>query len=420
MELFQSSPHTLAEKLRPTLLEHFIGQEHLLGKSKPLRILIEKDKIQSLIFYGPPGTGKTTLAKLISRITRSDFIEVNATDSSVKEIRSISKAAADKKRFQQQRTILFIDEVHRFNKAQQDVLLPFVEKGDVIFIGATTFNPFFYITPALNSRTLIFEFYKLNEIQLGKILQRALENSKLNLEEEARKFLIHNSNGDARVLLNRLEILFSVYEEPVTLSKKEVFEIFPKHAFSYERADDHYDVISAFIKSIRGSDPDAAIYWLAVMLEGGEDPRFVARRLAILAAEDIGLAEPGALAVINGGYDLVEKIGMPEARIILSEMTVYLASLPKSNSAYMAVEKALNHVRNNPVMRVPDHLKDSHYAGAKKLGRGKGYQYSHDFPYHYVKQNYTEKPVSFYEPGTLGREKKFKEYLEFLKTLKTR
>jgi putative ATPase len=222
------------------------------------------------------------------------------------------------------------------------------------------------------------------------------------------------------VLLNRLEILFSVYEEPVTLSKKEVFEIFPKHAFSYERADDHYDVISAFIKSIRGSDPDAAIYWLAVMLEGGEDPRFVARRLAILAAEDIGLAEPGALAVINGGYDLVEKIGMPEARIILSEMTVYLASLPKSNSAYMAVEKALNHVRNNPVMRVPDHLKDSHYAGAKKLGRGKGYQYSHDFPYHYVKQNYTEKPVSFYEPGTLGREKKFKEYLEFLKTLKTR
>ncbi len=402
--------NNLAEILRPITLNNFIGQSEILGDNKILKKLIEQDKISSVIFYGPPGTGKTSLAKIISNRTHSDFIEVNATDSNVKEIRSICKKAGEKQLYQK-KTILFIDEVHRFNKAQQDVLLPFVEKGDVTFIGATTFNPHFYITPALNSRTLIFEFKKFDQKELLMILNRALEKLKINLDEEAILVMLNSCNGDARVLLNRLDIL-SLFKNEGVITSEELLNTFPKNSFSYERSDDHYDTISAFIKSIRGSDADAALYYLAVMIEGGEDPRFIARRLAILAAEDIGLAEPGAIAVIAGGFELVEKIGLPEARIILSEMTIYLSLLPKSNSAYLAIDKALNYVKNNPTLKIPTYLKDAHYAGAKKLGRGKGYQYPHDYPNHYVKQEYTEKKINFYEPGSLGREQRLKEFYD--------
>lgn len=415
--LFEKKPSTLAERLRPNSLDEMVGQSHLISEGKTLRRLLQKDKISSLIFYGPPGTGKTTLAKIISKVSQADFNEINATGSSVKIVRDICEKASEQRRYYQKRTILFIDEVHRFNKAQQDVLLPFVERGDIIFIGATTFNPFFYITPALNSRSLLFEFQPLDEKDLCKIIDKAIHFMNIDLQDSAKDFLIKTSNQDARVLLNRLELLDNLYDnEKIDVDKLK--EIFPNHAFSYERADDHYDVISAFIKSVRGSDANAALYWLAVMIEGGEDPRFIARRLAILAAEDIGLAEPGALAIIAGGFDMVEKIGMPEARIILSEMTLYLASLPKSNSACIAIDKALAYVKNNVFQGVPAHLKDAHYQGAKKLKRGINYLYPHNYPYHYIDQTYTKEPVSFYEPGDLGREKRFKEYFNFLKTLK--
>lgn len=413
-DLFDYSPssHNLAQRLRPTTLEQFVGQEHLLDQGKALYTLIKKDKLPSLIFFGPPGTGKTSLAQLISKLTKALFQEINATQASVKDVREICQKAQESQKFYKQKTILFIDEVHRFNKAQQDVLLPFVEKGNIIFIGATTFNPFFYITPALNSRTLIFEFKKLSAKNLTQLLEKALLNTKVKLEPLAKEFLINQSHGDARVLLNRLEILLSIKEEGV-VSQKEISEIFNLHAFSYNRADDHYDIISAFIKSVRGSDPNAALYYLALMLEGGEDIRFIARRLAILAAEDIGLAEPGALAVMAGGYDLIEKIGMPEARIILAEMTLYLCGLPKSNSAYLAIDKALNYVKNNPLLPVPNYLKDSHAVG-KKTDKSQEYLYPHDFPLHFVKQNYLQSPLNFYTAGNLGREKLIKNYLEQL------
>lgn len=398
--------------MRPKTLEDFFGQDQILGKNRALRTLIEKDRLSSVIFYGPSGTGKTSLAKLISQLTQAEFVELNATDSSVKEVREICKKAGDNKRFYSKKTILFIDEVHRFNKAQQDVLLPFVESRDIVFIGATTFNPFFYITPALSSRTVLFEFKKLDSKALMQIFKKTASLYQVTFSDEAIDYLIKNSNGDARILLNRLETVLLIKEEG-QIELQDLKEFFPSHAFSYERAEDHYDVISAFIKSVRGSDPDAAVYYLAVMLEGGEDIRFIARRLAILAAEDIGLAEPGALAVIAGGYELVEKIGMPEARIILSEMTVYLACLPKSNSAYLAIDKAAAHVKENPVMKIPPYLKDTH-----AVGRTKDYKYPHDFDNHYIEQKYTDKPVQFYHPGFLGREKPLKDYLEFIKKIK--
>jgi len=420
----ESSRHQpLAARMRPRHLDEFAGQTHILGPGQLLRRAIEADRIQSLIFFGPPGTGKTSLAQIIARQTKSKFERLSGAESNVADMRRVLAAAANRLENTGQPTILFIDEIHRFNKAQQDVLLPDVESGVVRLIGATTHNPFFFVNSPLVSRSQIFELRPLTEDELFSLLQRALADAERGLghlkikgEENALRHLAKIADGDARKALNALEIA-ALTTAP---DKKGVVHIdlaaaeqsIQKKAVVYDDEDAHYDTISAFIKSMRGSDPDAALYWLAKMIHAGEDPRFIARRIVICAAEDVGLADPMALVLANTALQVAEFVGWPEARIPLAEATVYIATANKSNSAYMAIDAALEDVRSGRTLPVPEPLRDTHYAGAERLGHGQGYEYAHDHPGHFVAQDYLGTDKHYYEPTEQGVEKKIKERVE--------
>jgi putative ATPase len=417
----------LAVRMRPVTLDEFAGQEHIVGKGQLLRRAIEADRLSSIILYGPPGIGKTSLAWCIAHITKSYYVAVNATTSNVEELRKIIATAKYKKSSTNIKTILFIDEIHRFNKAQQDVLMPDIEEGNPILIGATIHNPYFYLASALLSRSMVCELKSLSDLDVLKILSsaladklRGLGNFKVKADKKALAFLSRICEGDARRALNALEI--GVLTTPkskegiVNFTLEVAAESIQKKPVLYDKDEDgHYDTASAFIKSMRGSDPDAAVYWLAKMLYAGEDPRFIARRICILASEDVGNADPLALVLANSAAQAVEFIGMPEARIILSQAVTYVASAPKSNAAYMAIEKATSDIEKGRVQEVPDHLKDTHYRGAEKLGHGEGYKYAHDYPEHYVKQKYTRRKVRYYEPTDIGFEAKIKQRLEKLR-----
>lgn len=422
----------LASRMRPESVDEIVGQEHILGEGKLLRRAILADKLNSLIFYGPPGTGKTTIAKVIANTTHALFEQINATSSGKKDMEEVVSKAKESLTMYGRKTILFIDEIHRFNKGQQDYLLPFVEDGTVILIGATTENPYFEVNPALVSRSLLFELQPLEPKDVEKLLQRAVEDEEKGmgaygavLEEDARTFLADICGGDARSALNALEIgVLSTAPSAdglihITLDVAE--ECIQRRKLRYDKGgDNHYDVISAFIKSMRGSDPDAAVYYLARMIEAGEDPKFIARRIMICAAEDVGMADPRALMVAAAADFALERVGMPEGQIPLSEAAVYVATAPKSNASYMAIENARNAVRQTQIKTVPPHLQDAHYKGAAKLGRGTGYKYAHDFPGHYVRQQYLPDELAgavFYEPGDNGYEKEVKEYMEWCKSL---
>jgi putative ATPase len=413
----------LAERIRPKTVNEFEGQRALLGEGKPIRLMIENDNLSSFILWGPPGTGKTTIARIIAEQTKSDFHQLNAVSSGVKDIREIIEIAKENK-LNGVRTVLFIDEIHRFNKAQQDALLHSVESGQIILIGATTENPSFEVIPALRSRARVYVLEELSKDDLHRILQYALTKdefiSSLNIKKIDEDFLIYLSCGDARSLLNILESA-SVQEmnkEEILISKTVLENIVQKKNILYDKAgEEHYNVISAFIKSVRGSDPDAALYWLARMLEGGEDPIFIARRLVVLASEDIGNASPNGLVLAEAAFNAIHQIGMPEARIILAQCTTYLASSPKSNAAYLGIESALGDVRNNPLYSVPIHLRNAPTKLMKDIGYGKAYKYAHDFENHFVEENYLPdelKGKQYYLPTENGQEKKLKDYLKFL------
>ena len=416
-------PQPLAARLRPRNLDEFVGQSHILAPGLLLRRAIEADRIQSLIFYGPPGTGKTSLAQIVASKTKSKFERLSGVESNVAEMRRVLASAANRLQNTGQATILFIDEIHRFNKAQQDVLLPDVEGGIVRLIGATTHNPFFFVNSPLVSRSQIFELRPLGEDDLFGLLQRALRDTeqglgymKIQADESALKHLARLADGDARKALNSLEIA-AVSTEPnpdgiVHIDLRTAEQSIQKKAVVYDDEDAHYDTISAFIKSMRGSDPDAALYWLAKMIHAGEDPRFIARRIVIHAAEDVGLADPMALVLANAAFQAAEFIGWPEARIPLAEATIYIATAPKSNSTVLAIGAAIEDVESGRTLAVPEHLRDAHYKGAKRLGHGEGYKYSHDFPEHFVTQDYLGAEKNYYKPTEQGAEKKIKERLE--------
>jgi len=413
----------LAARMRPRDLSEFVGQSHILGPGQLLRRAIEADRIQSLIFYGPPGTGKTSLAQIIARQTRSKFERLSGVESNVADMRRVLATAGNRLENKGQSTILFIDEIHRFNKAQQDVLLPDVEAGVVRLIGATTHNPFFFVNSPLVSRSQIFELRPLGEEDLFGLLKRALGDAerglgflKVVVEEAALRHLAKLSDGDARKALNALEIAaLTTSPDPagkvrITLTVAE--QSIQKKAVVYDDEDAHYDTISAFIKSMRGSDPDAALYWLAKMIHAGEDPRFIARRIVIHAAEDVGLADPMALVLANAAFQAAEFIGWPEARIPLAEATLYIATAAKSNSTVMAIDAAMKDVESGRTLPVPEHLRDASYRGAKRLGHGEGYKYVHDYPEHFVAQDYLGADKRYYEPTEQGVEKKIKERVE--------
>jgi putative ATPase len=413
----------LAARFRPRSLDEYVGQSHLLAPGKPLRRLIEADRLTSLILFGPPGVGKTSLAEVIARRTVCHFERLNGVEAAVSDLRRVLAAAVTRLKVNGRRTVLFVDEIHRFNKAQQDVLLPDVEAGSVRLIGATTHNPSFYINGPLVSRSQIFQLEPLTSAELSVLIdsaltdpERGLGRLKVDLTPEAREHLISTSEGDARRALNGLEIA-ALTTPPngagvVVIDATTIEECVQKKRVLYDRDEDqHYDTISAFIKSVRGSDPDAALYWLAKMIEAGEDPRFIARRLVILASEDIGLADPQGLVVAVAAHHAVEFIGMPEGKIPLAEATLYLACAPKSNSAVTGIGNALGAVQQDEVVQVPKHLRDAHYPGAKKLGHGEGYQYSHSFPGAIAPQRYGIEPGRFYEPTDHGYEAKIRARL---------
>jgi putative ATPase len=409
--------------MRPRDLGEFVGQSHILGPGQLLRRAIEADRIQSLIFYGPPGTGKTSLAQIIARQTRSKFERLSGVESNVADMRRVLSAAGNRLENTGQSTILFVDEIHRFNKAQQDVLLPDVEGGVVRLIGATTHNPFFFVNSPLVSRSQIFELRPLGEEDLYGLLQRSLADKERGLgfmniqaEEPALRHLAKLSDGDARKALNALEIA-AVTTAPapdgvIHLDLAVAEQSIQKKAVVYDDEDAHYDTISAFIKSMRGSDPDAVLYWLAKMIHAGEDPRFIARRILIHAAEDVGLADPMALVLASAAFQAAEFVGWPEARIPLAEAAIYIATAPKSNSTVMAIGAAMKDVESGRTLPVPEHLRDASYRGAKRLGHGEGYQYPHDHPEHFVAQDYLGADKRYYEPTEQGVEKKIKERLE--------
>lgn len=414
----------LALRMRPRAPEEFVGQEHFFGPGKLLRRMLEADRLMSVIFYGPPGTGKSALAHIIARRTNAHWQMLNAAASNVREIRDVISAAQQRRMARNMRTVLFVDELHRFNRAQQDVLLPDVESGAVILVAATTMNPFFAINSPLLSRSQIFEFKPLTIEQIAAILRRAVEdkerglgNMKIELKEDALEHLARISDGDARRALNALEVgALSAKPGPdgkIVFDLPLAAESIQRKAIVYDRdEDEHYDTASAFIKSLRGSDPDAAVYWLAKMLEGGEDPRFIARRMVILASEDIGNAQPMALVLATSAMQACEFVGMPEAQIILAEAATYLACCPKSNASYMALCKAQEDVREGRTLPVPEYLRDANYKGAQRLGRGQGYKYAHNFEGHWVDQDYIPTSKVYYEPTDLGAEKQIKERLE--------
>ncbi|MGB4438780.1 MAG: replication-associated recombination protein A [Sedimentibacter sp.] len=418
----------LAERMRPSALKDFVGQEHIVGEGKILNRAIKADKLSSAIFYGPPGTGKTTLARIIANTTNNNFTTLNAVTSGIKDIKEKINYAVDELSVYNKRTILFVDEIHRFNKAQQDALLPYVENGTIVLIGATTENPYFEVNPALISRSLVFEFKKITDEDIAKFLRKAVadkENGygtkKVNLTEEALSHIVNNSNGDIRKALSSLELGVDTTEEVegfINIDIEVAQECIQKKKIEYDKnGDSHYDTISAFIKSMRGSDPDAAVFWLAKMIKGGEDPKFIARRIIICASEDVGNADPRALEVAVNAFKAVEIIGFPEGRIILAQAVLYVACAPKSNASYLAIDSAMDAVEKNS-LEIPDNLKDKHYSGAAKLGRGVSYKYPHDYDKFYVKQNYLPESMKnsvFYEPKESGYEGKIKKFLEYLK-----
>ena len=414
----------LAQRMRPRNFDEFIGQEEAVGPGRYLRKMIEKDQIPSLILFGPPGTGKTTLAQMIASITDSHFKKLNAVSAGIGDIRKIVDEAADQRRYYQKRTIVFIDEIHRFNKSQQDVLLPYVEDGRLILIGATTENPFFEVNHALLSRVRIVRLTALSDGDIVRILKAALADKKRGLgdqnitaPDEVLEAIAQLSSGDGRMALNLLEQAVAMSEAGSSLSLDAVETILGERVQSYDKkGDNHYDTVSAFIKSMRGSDPDAAVHYLARMIAGGEDVNFIARRVAICAAEDVGNADPMALVVAMAAVQAVQFVGMPEGRIPLAEAVTYVASAPKSNAAYLAIDAALGDVRRRDCGQVPSHLRDAHYKGAAKLGHGDGYKYAHDFPGHFVRQQYLPdgvKGVSYYHPTENGREARLREYLKW-------
>ena len=415
----------LAARMRPRTLDEFVGQQHFLGEGKLLRRMLQADRLGSMIFFGPPGTGKTSLAELLARHTKSQFVVLNAASTGVKELRTELDKARDRLQAGRGRTLLFVDELHHFNKTQQDVLLPDVERGIVSLVGATTANPFFALVSALISRSQVFEFKPLTKEDLLAVLHRALKDPERGLgaqrvkaTEESLEFLAEVCDGDARRALTALEIgVRSLNPEQPVFDLIVAQESIQKKAVRYDRdGDDHYDVASAFIKSMRGSDPDAAIYWLARMLVAGEDPRFIARRIVILAAEDVGNADPMGLVLAQAAAEATERTGMPECRIILAQAVTYLASAPKSNAAYMAINRAMEDVASRSILPVPMHLRDSHYRGARQLGHGEGYQYAHDGDGGWVDQDYLGVDRTYYEPVDRGHEATIRASLQELRS----
>ncbi|MCK4258530.1 MAG: AAA family ATPase [Halanaerobiales bacterium] len=417
----------LASRMRPRTLDEFIGQEEIVGEGRLLRRAIQADRLTSFIFYGPPGTGKTTLAQIIANTTHSEFEMLNAVTSGVKDIRAVLERARERVGMFQKRTILFVDEIHRFNKSQQDALLPAVEDGTVILIGATTENPYFEVNSPLVSRSRIFKLNSLTQEEVKTVLLRALEDQerglgkyKVRLDKDALDHLANISNGDARNALNAFELaVLTTLEDKegiIHIDLEVAEESIQRRALNYDKnGDNHYDTISAFIKSMRGSDPDATLYWLAKMLYAGEDPKFIARRILIHAAEDVGLANPHALIVAQAAAYAVEFVGMPEARIPLAEAALFIATAPKSNAAYVGINSAMEIVKKEEVGSVPTHLRDSSYKGASKLGHGKGYKYPHDYQGSYVSQVYLPPNIQgkkFYEPTGNGYEKQIQDYLK--------
>lgn len=413
----------LARRVAPRTLDDLIGQEHILGPGKILRRAIEADRITSLILYGPPGCGKTALARLIAMRTQSAFDNLNAVTSGVKELRALIDAAKARRAQDGRRTIVFIDEIHRFNRAQQDALLPDVENGNVVLIGATTENPFFSVVPPLLSRSQIFELHRLSEAHIVRLLERALRHpesgwGELNIraDEDALLHIARYAEGDARRALNALEIAVlttPAKEGVISISLEVAQESIQRKLIHYDgTGDEHYDAASAFIKSMRGTDPDSALYWMARMLEAGEEPRFIARRICIAASEDVGNADPMAIVVATSAWQACEFIGMPEAQIILAQAATYVACAPKSNAAYMGIAKARADVQDGKTVPVPKHLQDTHYPGSKRLGRGDAYKYAHDFPDGYVTQDYGVPRGSYYHPTDRGKEAEFKRRLE--------
>jgi putative ATPase len=419
----------LAARMRPRTLQEFFGQTHLLGPGQLLRRAIEADRIQSLILYGPPGTGKTSLAQIIANQTKSKFERLSGVESNVADMRRVLSAAANRLENKGQPTLLFIDEIHRFNKAQQDVLLPDVESGVVRLIGATTHNPFFFVNSPLVSRSQIFELKPLAEDELTDLLQRALKDAgrglasmNIQADDAALRHLAKISDGDARKALNALEIaaLTTAPDKSgmIRIDLATAEQSIQKKAVVYDGDEDaHYDTVSAFIKSMRGSDPDAALYWLAKMIHAGEDPRYIARRIVVHAAEDVGLADPMALVLANAAFQAAEFIGWPEARIPIAEATLYIATADKSNSTVAAIDAALKDVESGRSLPVPEHLRDASYKSAKRLGHGEGYKYAHNYEGHFVAQDYLGADKHYYEPTEQGAEKKIKERVEKWRSL---
>ena len=430
MDLFEYMKQTnlekeapLAARLRPTTLDEVVGQSHIIGKDKLLYRAIKADKLSSIIFYGPPGTGKTTLAKVIANTTSAEFTQINATIAGKKDMEEVIQKAKDTMAMYGKRTILFIDEIHRFNKSQQDVLLPYVEDGRLTLIGATTENPFFEVNHALLSRVRLVRLYSLTDGEIRLLIKQALADKErglgseeLECREDAMEALVRLSGGDGRMALNLLEQAASMTETGGVIDMSLLENIFGQKVQYYDKkGDNHYDTVSAFIKSMRGSDPDAAIHYLARMIAGGEDPNFIARRVAICAAEDVGNADPMALVVAMSAVQAVQFVGMPEGRIPLAEAVTYVASAPKSNAAYLAIDEALGEVRRQDCGSVPAHLRDAHYKGASKLGHGLDYIYPHDFPGHFQPQQYLPDKLKnrvYYHPSDNGKEKEIKNYLK--------
>ena len=414
----------MAERMRPTSIDEVYGQKHILSENKTLRKMIDKDKITSMVFFGPPGVGKSTVASIIAKKTKSEYIKLNAVLSNVSEIREAIKKA-EKNLANSKKTILFIDEIHRFNKSQQDALLPAVENGTIILIGSTTQNPYFYLTNALLSRIMLFEFRNLEDSDIKEAILKAIEDkrglgeSDIAVENEAIDLIVKYSHGDVRKALTYLEAAFFVTQidetkEKLTITEDIVKDVTSKQTLNFDE-DEHYNTISAFIKSVRGSDTNAAIYYLARMLESGEDPRYIARRLCILASEDIGLAEPEAINIASSLINIIELIGMPEGRIPLAEVTIYLSLCPKSNSAYKAIDSAIRDIRNGELYSIPNYLKDNNSASFDKKSEEE-YKYPHDFPYHIVKQDYLEKGIkkNYYNPVDIGEERELKKVYEWI------
>ncbi len=434
MDLFEYMRNTsmekespLASRLRPTTLDEVVGQSHIIGKDKLLYRAIKADKVSSIIFYGPPGTGKTTLARVIAGATSAVFTQINATSSGKKDMEEVIQKAKENSGMYGKKTILFIDEIHRFNKGQQDYLLPFVEDGTVILIGATTENPYFEVNSALLSRSIMFELKPLEKEDIKQLILRAVQDEEkgmgvyhAEIEEDALEFLADMSNGDARSALNAIELGILTTERSadgkIHITLAVAGECIQKRVIQYDKTgNNHYDTISAFIKSMRGSDPDAAVYYLSRMLYAGETVAFIARRIMICASEDVSNADPNALVVATAAAQAVERLGMPEARIVLAQAAIYVACAPKSNSSLLAIDAAMNTVKNEKTAAIPSYLMDAHYKGAQELGRGLGYQYAHNYKNHYVKQQYLPNELKdrvFYTPSDQGYENAMKEHLD--------